>query len=82
MKAFYNALSEDGILVMQLGKAPDEFDPDEAHTKFKNRAATTSLLERVGFESIHVYEEVSIFCLSFHAANDTCPHLHCPLSLV
>jgi spermidine synthase len=71
MKTFYNSLSDDGILVMQLGKAPEWFNPDETHSKYKNRAATTSLLERVGFESIHVYEEVSAFCLSVHAVNDT-----------
>ena len=69
MKTFYNALSHDGILVMQLGKAPEWVDPDETHSTYKNRAATTSLLERVGFESIHVYEEVSLFCLSPLVAN-------------
>jgi hypothetical protein len=71
MKTFYNSLSDDGILVMQLGKAPEWDDPDESHSKYKNRAATTSLLERVGFKSIHVYEEVSAFCLSLHDANST-----------
>jgi hypothetical protein len=62
MKTFYKALSDDGILVMQLGESPNEFNPDETHSKFKNRAATTTLLESAGFESIHVYEEVSV-CL-------------------
>jgi hypothetical protein len=64
MKTFYKALSDDGILVMQLGESPNEFNPSEIHSRFKNRAATTSLLERAGFESIHVYEEVSLFCSS------------------
>lgn len=59
MQTFYNSLSYDGVLVMQLGEAPEWFLPDETHSKFKNRAVTTNLLERVGFESIHAYEEVS-----------------------
>ena len=58
MRAFYNALSEDGIIVMQLGEAPEVWHPDETHSKFKNRAAAIRLLEEVGFESIHAYEEV------------------------
>jgi spermidine synthase len=59
MKAFYNSLSDDGILVMQLGESPEWFSPDETHSTNKNRAAATRLLESVGFESIHAYEEVS-----------------------
>ena len=82
MKAFYNSLSDDGILVMQLGEAPEWFDPDETHSKFKNRAATISLLESVGFESIHAYEEVSDSCRSFHVRVRTRPHLQCHLFYV
>lgn len=59
MQAFYNSLSDDGILVMQLGEAPQFDSPDETYSKYKNRAATTKLLEDLGFESIHTYEEVS-----------------------
>lgn len=59
MEAFYNALSDDGILVMQLGASPEVWNADETHSKFRNRAATIKLLEKVGFESIHAYEEVS-----------------------
>jgi spermidine synthase len=58
MRAFYNSLSDDGILVMQLGEAPKFNSPDETYSKFRNRASTTSFLEKLGFESIHVYEEV------------------------
>lgn len=58
MRAFYNSLSEDGILVMQLGEAPTFDSPDETHSKFRNRAATISLLEDLGFGSIHEYDEV------------------------
>jgi hypothetical protein len=59
MRAFFNSLSDDGILVMQLGEAPTPGSPDETYSKFKNRATTTKLLASLGFESIHAYEEVS-----------------------
>lgn len=59
MQAFFDALSKDGILVMQLGESPSPYAAAEANTKAKNRAATTDLLARVGFQSIHTYEEVS-----------------------
>jgi len=58
MRAFYNSLSDDGILVMQLGEAPRFNSPDETYSKFRNRATTTTFLENLGFNSIHVYEEV------------------------
>jgi len=58
IRAFYNSLSDDGILVMQLGEAPKFNSPDETYSKFRNRATTTSFLENLGFESIHTYEEV------------------------
>lgn len=60
MRAFFNSLSDDGILVMQLGEAPESRSPDETYSKFKNRATTTKLLANLGFESIHAYEEVSL----------------------
>ena len=58
MKAFYNAMPGNGILVMQLGESPNVGNADETLSKFKYRAATESLLEEVGFESVHAYEEV------------------------
>lgn len=58
MRTFYNSLSDDGIIVMQLGEGPKWNSPDETYSKFKNRATTIAILERLGFESIHVYEEV------------------------
>lgn len=61
MQSFYDSLSDHGILVMQLGESADANDADESHTAAKNRAATTELLTRVGFESIHAYEEVSVY---------------------
>jgi spermidine synthase len=70
MRAFYNSLSDDGILVMQLGEAPASHSPDETYSKFKNRAATTRFLEKLGFKSIHTYDEVSycFFVLLFEAS--------------
>jgi hypothetical protein len=61
MRAFYNSLSDDGILVMQLGEAPKSYSPDETYSRFNNRARTTRFLEKLGFESIHTYDEVSYF---------------------
>lgn len=60
MKAFYDSLSEDGILVMQLGQSPEHVSANEANTIYKNRLVTTDLLSRVGFESIHAFEEVRV----------------------
>ena len=62
MQSFYNSLSDDGILVMQLGESPESYGPDEMSFGDNNRVAAISLLETVGFESIHVYEEVSRQC--------------------
>jgi hypothetical protein len=59
MQSFYNSLSDDGVLVMQLGESPDSGDPDEMMSGDKNRVAALNLLETVGFESIHAYTEVS-----------------------
>lgn len=60
MKSFYNSLSDNGVLVMELGESPDTRDPDEMKSGDNNRVAALNLLERVGFESIHAFEEVSI----------------------
>ncbi len=63
MQSFYDALSDDGVFVMQLGESSVHNSPSETNSFAKNRAATTRLLEEVGFESIHAYEEVSGFCV-------------------
>ncbi len=65
MQAFFDSLSKDGLLVMQLGESPSSKAAAEANTAAKNRAATTDLLTRVGFESIHTYEEVSHYLSAF-----------------
>ena len=62
MQSIYDSLSDDGILVMQLGESADFDKPDETYSKWKNRVAAVQLLERVGFESTHAYEEVRYQC--------------------
>lgn len=57
LKSLFDSLSDDGIIVMQLGAAPWNDDPPEMLTRFKNRARITALLEKAGFSSIHVYDE-------------------------
>ena len=58
MQSFYNSLSKNGVIVMQLGESPEIRNADETFSKHRNRVATTRLLEKAGFESIHTYEEV------------------------
>jgi hypothetical protein len=68
MRAFFGSLSDDGILTMQLGEAPEYNSPDETYSRYKNRVATTKLLEDLGFGSIHTYEEVSrVVSASWHS---------------
>lgn len=71
MQSFFNSLSDDGVLVTQLGESPDTWDPDEMKSGDMNRVAALNLLETVGFESIHAYEEVS------HDWSDHFPLEHC-----
>jgi len=56
-QALYQALSDNGVIVMQLGVTPDLEDITDIYTKSKNRAKLTYGLESVGFESMHAYEE-------------------------
>lgn len=58
VEAFYQSLSEDGILVFQIGEAPDVWDEPNELASWKAQVLTIRMLEKVGFESIHVYEEV------------------------
>jgi hypothetical protein len=53
-------MTHNGVIIMQLGASPYEMDPADASTNSKNRALVTELLEQAGFQSIHVYEEVSL----------------------
>jgi spermidine synthase len=57
MRAFYDSLSDDGILVVQLGAAPQSYTPDGSRIVLLQRV----FLEKLGFESIHAYEDVRYF---------------------
>ena len=59
MEVFYNSLSDDGIMVIPLDESPEIWSADETNSRYQDRASTMHLLEYVGFESIHLYEEVS-----------------------
>ena len=58
LKSLYNALSDDGVIVLQLGLSPFNDDPAESMTLSRRRAYLMSSMERVGFESLHVYDEI------------------------
>jgi len=57
IQSLYNALSDQGILVVQVGEVPDVIDPADETGHFANRSIMKDKLSNVGFESIHVYEE-------------------------
>jgi hypothetical protein len=57
MEVFYNSLSDDGVMVLPLDESPEVWSADETNSRHRNRASTMHLLEYVGFESIHLYEE-------------------------
>ena len=59
LTSLYNALTPDGIMVMQLGPAPEPGDPDEHLSNNKNRPKVFALMQSLGFETVQVYEEVS-----------------------
>jgi len=58
LKSLYNALSDDGVIVLQLGISPKSNDPAESMALSRRRAYLMSSMERVGFESLHVYDEI------------------------
>jgi len=60
-EALFNGLTDDGILIMQLGEAPFHQNPPDEFSRSKNRAKLTSGLQDFGFQSMHTYEEVCLF---------------------
>ena len=54
--SLYRALTDDGVLVLQLGESPHNSDPSE-QTNNKNRHHIMSMIEDIGFQSMHIYEE-------------------------
>jgi len=57
LQALYNALSEDGMIVLQLGEAPSLKDPAEDFSRDSRRNMLANSLSDVGFKSLHMYEE-------------------------
>jgi len=55
LASLYNSLSEDGILVIQVGMTPQTDEPPELLSTFKNRAILVQHLRELGFVTMHVY---------------------------
>jgi len=56
-KSVMNALSDDGILVAQLGRSPMHRDPADESSPFSTRGNMINNLEQLGYKSLHVYAE-------------------------
>lgn len=52
--SLFNALTEEGVFVVQMGKSRMITDP---HDRFKQTGLMIKTLEQSGFESIHTYDE-------------------------
>ena len=50
IQSLYNALTEDGILVVQVGEVPDLSSPADETGRFANRAVMKEKLDAVGFK--------------------------------
>eukprot|EP00559_Dactyliosolen_fragilissimus_P004283 CAMPEP_0184866438 /NCGR_PEP_ID=MMETSP0580-20130426/22345_1 /TAXON_ID=1118495 /ORGANISM="Dactyliosolen fragilissimus" /LENGTH=856 /DNA_ID=CAMNT_0027366133 /DNA_START=152 /DNA_END=2722 /DNA_ORIENTATION=+ len=57
VQSLYNALSDDGVLVLQLGAAPNSDAPSEQYTFSRNRHSLIQSIINESFQSVHVYEE-------------------------
>lgn len=57
LTTLYDALSEDGIIVFQLGASPGNDEPPQEATLNSRRAFLADSLEGVGYKSVHIYEE-------------------------
>ncbi len=50
IQSLYNALTYNGILVVQVGEVPTEVDPADETGKFINRSVMKEKLDEVGFK--------------------------------
>ena len=58
VETLYNSLSDDGVLVLQLGEATENYSrPAAQFSKESRRRALIDLLVDVGFEAMHLYED-------------------------
>lgn len=55
--SLHEALTDDGILVMQLGESPKVSEYGEHIGIYKNRAALFRTVQKAGFGTFHIYEE-------------------------
>ena len=55
--SIFNALTDDGIFVAQLGMSSSSYDVSDQFDKYKRRAKNIEVLEQVGFVTTHSYEE-------------------------
>jgi len=59
-ESLFNALTDQGVLVMQLGITPTLKNVPEELGKLQVRESLEKDLVRFGFQSIHQYDEVSL----------------------
>jgi len=57
ISSLYGALTDDGILVVQVGEAAEIDDAADENGSFENRSTMIKMLDAIGFKSIHIYEE-------------------------
>jgi len=57
VETLYNSLSENGVMVFQLGEAPDYTSPAAQFSSDSRREKFIHILEEVGFEALHLYED-------------------------
>mmetsp|Transcript_8510 Transcript_8510/g.14026 ORF Transcript_8510/g.14026 Transcript_8510/m.14026 type:complete len:731 (+) Transcript_8510:81-2273(+) len=57
INSLYGALTDDGVLVVQVGEAAEIGNAADENDSFKNRSTMMKMLDAIGFKSIHIYEE-------------------------
>jgi len=57
IQSLHDALTDDGILVVQVGESPEVNSPPDETGAFANRSEMMKKLDGIGFKSIHIYEE-------------------------
>jgi len=57
IQSLYNALTDNGILVVQVGEVPKQSSPADETGRFANRSEMQAKLAQAGFQSLHIYEE-------------------------
>jgi hypothetical protein len=55
LSSLYNALNEEGVLIVQVGESPGLGDAAERFTFHQNRAHMINHLDRLGFKTMHIY---------------------------